>query len=299
MKAHRLLLLAALGFITACGELDLGGPGDGQSVEFSSGYAFVRDGEIYVADKSDYQAAKRLTSSGSNSAPAISADGRVIVFIHTDSQGVTSLRKVSPAGGDESELVSGADDRQVADPAVSADGNLVAFVAQEAGTSGLSVVDIDGSNERAFLSNRYDSSPSFYPDGNRVLVLTGPSSFSRDELMEVDLSGGQRSSRGSGFGTLGSRAAISPDGSAIAFEMRADGRTRIFAVDEAGGQPRQISATGGDDTYPTWIGNDRLGFTSNAGSGSNVYEIDLAVGTDGSASLAVPSASQCSFGGSP
>ncbi|MGI5860967.1 MAG: TolB family protein [Myxococcales bacterium] len=292
-----LFLVAAVG----CGELDLGGPGDGQSVKFSSGYAFVRDGEIYVADKSDYQAAKRLTDSGANSQPAVSVDGRVIVFVHTDADGLTSLRRVSPAGGDESEIVPASSDRQVAHPALSPTGNLVAFISKFFdGTASLTTVDIDGANEQLVASSSRDASPSFYPDGGSVLVLSGADALTHDEMVKVELSAGVRVSKVAGWSDLGERAVLSPDGSRIAFEMRVDGAKRIFVINESGDPSSlvQVTNTDGNDAFPTWIGNDRIGFASDAGGAWNVYEIDVSVGLSGSAYLTVPAAGECSFGGS-
>ncbi len=287
---------------SGCGELDLGGPGDGQNVRFSAGYAFVRDGEVHVADKADYQAAKRLTDSGANSQPAVSVDGRVVVFVHTDSEGLTSLRRVSPAGGDESEIVPASGDRQVAHPALSPTGSVVAFISRFSdGTASLATVDLDGANEQTLASSSRDASPSFYPDGKSVLVLSGADALRHDEMVKVELSAGVRASRVAGLGDLGDRAVVSPDGSMIAFEMRKDGAKRIFVIDESGAPTSllQITSTDGNDAFPTWIGNDRLGFASDAGGAWNVYEIDVSVGLSGSAYLTVPAAGECSFGGTP
>jgi Tol biopolymer transport system component len=302
MKLFRDLTFLALLTVATAGcpglDLDLGGAGDGEQILFQSGYAFARDGEIYVADGADYQAAKRLTTSGSNSQPAISANGRVVVYVHTDLSGQTSLRRVSTGGGEESELVPASEGRTLSQPALDAAGSRVVFVSKDgSGGGSLAVVEIDGRNERLVDSSLNDSSPSFYPDGASVLALTGPGSLSRDELVRVELSAGVRSSVASGLGALGARAALSPDGTRIAFEMRRDSKTRIFVVDEAGGAATQISSTGGNDLSPTWVNDGRLGFASDVGGTWNVYELEVADGLDGSAALTVPGASECSYGG--
>lgn len=287
--------LAAVG----CGDFDTGGGGEGANVNFSSGYAFARDGDIYVADKADYQANKRLTSRGADSAPSLSRDGRVVVFVRTDpASGMTSLRKIATSGSGDAEVVAGSSDRVLSQPAVSRDGSRVAFVSTRVGSGSAvaTVISIDGSGEAPVPGSARDGSPSFFADGKYLLLLTGPNTLSHDELVKVEISAGVRT-RVVGTTGLGRSAQVSPDGTRVAFEKRkGDGRMGIFVADVAGGSPQQLADTGGNDLAPTFVTLGRVGFTSDVGGLTNVYESDVGSSTD-AYRLTVGAAEQCSYGG--
>jgi Tol biopolymer transport system component len=299
-----LLALAVLAALLSGCQLpddDEGWGGSGSAGSFGRGYAFVRDREIYIADLADYQAARRLTTSGSNSDPAISADGRLVVYVHHDDSGRSSIRQVPSTGGPESELAAATGDAQLLQPAVSADASRVLYIESRGATSALHLVRADGSSDRRIPGSAFDASPSFFPNGLRALVLTGADPFRRTQLAVIELGSGARQliSFPSLSGPLGNRAAVSPDGERIAFEASVGGRSRIFAA-SAKGDPstlRQVSGanTGDeDDRAPGWASATRISFASQAGGDfSNVYEVDLAEG--GNARVAVPDADQASY----
>lgn len=306
-RPPRLLALAALAALLAACQPpgDDGGGSGGSALSFGGGYAFMRDREIFVADRADYQAARRLTTSGSNSEPAISADGRLVVFVHREDSGRSSIRHVPAAGGPESELAAASGDARLGHPAVSADASRVLYVESRGPTSSLHLVNADGTGDRRIPKSLCDASPSFFPDGLRALVLTGPDALRHTELAVVDLASGARAALSFSKlgGPLGDRAAVSPDGERIAFEASVGGRWRIF-VASANGDPatlRQISGantSGEDDRAPSWASPTRVSFASEAGGDfANVYEVDLAEG--GNARVAVPDADQASFAPGP
>jgi TolB protein len=80
--AGALVLAASL---AACEPIDDGGGGGGGgNVLFTKGFAFVRgdDRNVYVVDdQGDPNSPKRLTTSGGASHPAVSRNGRSIVFV--------------------------------------------------------------------------------------------------------------------------------------------------------------------------------------------------------------------------
>lgn len=295
----RIALMAAAALAISCNDIDLGGGGDADKFEFRRGYVFQRPGEreIFITDVSDYQVDRRLTTSGSNSQPHLSADGRIVVYVHTDETGRTSIRKVPAAGGLESEVVPASPDFLFSDPWVSPDGSKVVFISTNSGggESSLSVVDIDGSGALSVPQSTNDASPSLYPGALDVLTFNA---LTRNELSKVQLGSGVRASRVQNLSDIGRRAVLSPDGRLIAFEARVNGLSRIFVVPEDGSEPpRQISDTDGNDTYPTWVDNDRIGFTSDSGGAENIYEIDVNAPEGTSARLKVPIATQGAFGG--
>ncbi len=302
-----LAIAAAAAHLTACqGPADDGGGsgGSGNGLSFARGYAFMRDGEIYVADRADYQAARRLTTSGSNSDPAISADGRLVVFVHREDADRNSIREVPTCGGPESELAAASGEAQVGQPAVSEDAGRVLYVESRGASSVVHLVSADGSADRPLSGSAADASPSFFPDGLRALVLTGPDALRHTQLAVVDLASGARTPFAfPGLAALGSRATVSPDGARVAFEASVGGRSRIFAA-AASGDPatlRQVSGANTpneDDRAPSWASPTRVSFASEAGGDfANVYEVDLSEG--GMARVAVPDADQASFAPGP
>jgi len=119
-----------------------------------------------------------------------------------------------------------------------------------------------------------------------------------NEIVRVSVSSGVTSSILSdlqGEGELGSRAALSPDGQRVAFEVRKDGETKLFVVDETGAAAslKQVTQTDGNDRFPTWVSATRRGFVSDSGGANNSFEVDVAGGT---ARLTVPAADQGSYG---
>jgi Tol biopolymer transport system component len=279
--------------------LDSGGGDIGANVKFVEGYVFVRDGEVYVIDKSDYAAAKPLTASGGNSAPAISGDGKTIVYVHTDPlTNATSLRKVSSGGLGDAELVPADAGRKVAQPAINRAGTKIVYLAVGAMASGLRVVNADGTGDAAVPGSVADASPSFLPDG-QVVVLSG-NALTHTEIVKVELTAGVRSSLISGLnGTLGERVAASPDGTRVAFELKTGTKFNVYAAELLLGasSAHQLSATGGNDRSPTFVTNDRIGFSSDYGSVASLYENDVTAGSPDSYALMASAVEQPAYGG--
>lgn len=95
----RPLLLAVLS-LSACVPLDEGGGSGVGPIAFSSGYAFIRPDtkDVYVANAADTQSVMALTKDGGNRHPALSPDGKGVVYVHAEA-GTTSLRRVVVQSG--------------------------------------------------------------------------------------------------------------------------------------------------------------------------------------------------------
>ncbi len=299
MKPTRIFGALLLASLFAC-QFDSGGGDLGANVKFTEGYVFVRDRDIAVIDKSDYATAKKLTSSGGNSDPAVSGDGKTVAYVHTDAlTGIASLRKISTGGLGDAELVPGIAGRRLVQPAVNRDGSLIVYVASEGGTSTLRTVKPDGTGDAAVPSSSKDASPSFLPDGS-VVVLTGSDAVNHTEIAQVELSSGVRSSLVSGLnGTLGDRVSASPDGLKVAFELKTGAKFNVYVVTLQLGasSARQLSATGGNDRSPTWVTADRIGFSSDYGGTESLYENVVTAGAPDSYALKAGDVAQCSYGG--
>jgi TolB protein len=98
------------------------------------------------------------------------------------------------------------------------------------------------------------------------------------------------------------RAVVSPDGNQVALDGRlSSGGTRIFVgsltpfgpltrVTDHPGEP------GAQDSFPSWVNANQVGFLSNASGSQSIYRVSLTAPV-GPGTLLIPSAVEPSYGG--
>lgn len=252
--------------VLACGDFsDTGGGGDTQSIGFTRGLAYVKTGDIYVADASDFEnKTQRLTTEGGNGMPAVSRDGKRVAFVHTDvATGAQALSVVPAAGGNVSVLVA-LQSRSYAGLAFSGDGQLLFFAA----SNGLFRIEVTGANETRLQTGSGWSSPSVASDGtlwaldgaSGTFFNLGPAGGGTPVAGLIGLSG-QRPVRGS----------INPAGNRIAFEDATS--HEIFVGTASGGSATQLTRiSSGQQSWPVWSGDGtEVVFVSNAGGAEKIY----------------------------
>jgi TolB protein len=123
-----------------------------------------------------------------------------------------------------------------------------------------------------------DTSPSFSPDGARIVFNSDRGGSPQLYVMNVDGSGQQRISFGQGRYTT---PVWSPRGDLIAF-TRQSGQSFSIGVMRPDGQGERILTTSFSDEGPTWSPNGRvILFTRTTagrggqGGGSSVWSVDL------------------------
>ncbi|ATB44738.1 lipoprotein [Corallococcus macrosporus DSM 14697] len=304
----------AVGMLGGCEPLDDGGGGTIGDVEFTRGFAFVRedDRNVYVVDDDgDANSPQRLTSVGGAYWPSVSRDGRGVVFVQR-SGGATSLLTVPTTGGTPATLFRANDPacaRGCANfrtPTFSPDGRSVVFVFSPANSSqtALARINTDGSGFQDLTPNNVIAygAPSFVPNGSAVVAGAGSGLNQLDQLAYVPLNGGAitYSSLSAGVQFVENRVAVSPNGSQVAVDGRlSSGGTRVFVAplsgSNVGGLQRVTSSgAGSEESWPSWTGNSQLGFLITSGGGDPaIYRANLGTG---SVSLAVPSATEPSYG---
>jgi Tol biopolymer transport system component len=134
-------------------------------------------------------------------------------------------------------------------PAVSRSGDRLAFSEQNRD------VDIwkyaDGKIEPFLASTAYEWDPSFSPDGKKVAFCSSRSG--EMEIWVCDRDGGKLVQLTDRLGRGQYSPAWSPDGKRVAFASRGkDGKSGIYVVDGAGGQPRRLTPPQYDALAPTW-----------------------------------------------
>jgi TolB protein len=292
-----------LGGCSLCEDFDCesGGGGGTGEVSFTRGLVFLRGSarDILVADASDYSATQPLTSGGGFRHPSLSPDGDAVAF--TDSTG-SRLMRVSTRGGSPATVLD-ADNtfRNLRNPAFTPDGTGIVFVYDSGGASYLGQVSADGTGGAFQLAGggalSYGS-PSF-SKGGKLLAVAGSSGNSFTQLELINPANGATTPVLNNLGgealQVVNRAVLSPDGTRAAFDGRvASGNTRLFVVDLASRTVRQLSIGAGNQSFPSWVGNTQLAFTSDEGGSDQVYLVP--VDGSGSASLTVPSATEPMYG---
>jgi TolB protein len=149
-----------------------------------------RDGnsQIYVIDSSGVGEARRLTqSSGIDTEPVYSPDGRAIYFV-SDRGGSPQVYRM-PAGGEgagRAERVTFAGNYNIS-PAVSPDGKRLAYISRVAGDFRLHVMELSNQTPLALTDTSADERPSFSPNGKLILYATRQGG--KESLMTSTLDG--------------------------------------------------------------------------------------------------------------
>jgi TolB protein len=135
----------------------------------------------------------------------------------------------------------------------------------------LAIMDQDGATVR---TNAIDTSPSYSPDGKRIVFESDRGGRQQLYVMNADGSGQTRISFGDG---AYSTPVWSPKGDLIAFTKQHGGKFSI-GVMRPDGSGERILTTGFHNEGPTWAPNGRviMFFRQNAGAGGpSLHTIDL------------------------
>ena len=294
-----------------------GGGGGTNMISFSKGYVFVRkdDRNVYLADEKDLQTTARLTTAGGARHPSLSRDGKRVVFARTVGS-ETELATVSTSGGTSTTvLASSATAKNFRNPVFSNDGAQLFFSYDVGAGTLVGVVNIDGTGFKSVgTSSLSYASPSVFspPDGGSsgadagtdVLVGAGSTFSSLLQIEKVNSASGAGSNVSSMLGTeaqgIANRIVISPDGTRAAFDGRMQtGGTRIFVINLTSKTVTRLTDYPADpdanDSFPCWVGNEKVGFSSDTGGNDQVYALP-ATAMNSSGGLTLPSAVEPWYG---
>ena len=119
------------------------------------------------------------------------------------------------------------------------------------------VMDVDGDNQRRLTNNRHhDGSPSWSPDGKRIVFVSHRDGNGEIYVMDAD---GDNQQNLTNNLSSDSSPSWSPDGKRIAFDSDRDGRFNfeIYVMDADGGNQQNLTNHPDDDgwpddRYPSW-----------------------------------------------
>ena len=276
----RLLLIdAASGETTVLTEPRYGTGGDFEA-KFSPDGAMVafrrgRLGDLYtISTQGESKTpAHRLTSESMGvRGVAWSGDGRSIFYASHGEKGKYSIWKIDANGGTPSVvsplIIQGTQ------PSISRDGKYLAYEHHDL------VVDLveeslDGSNHKRNLSpsNQLDGSPSYSPDGNKVVFTSNRSGFEEVWVQITDGSALQQVTHFNGSG-IPFVASWAPNGSAIVMAVRAAGATNLFIYTFSSASLHQLTFGTDDLTSPLYSKDGRYIYcASNAEGETRIWRV--------------------------
>ncbi|MGV3622699.1 MAG: TolB family protein [Archangium sp.] len=291
------LALSGCDFINGGGGGGGTGGGSGTSIPFTDGFTFVRkdDRNVYLVDDDDPNTVGTLTTTANVRTPSFSADKARVVFVRGTGES-SEIAVVPVAGGAASVVVTATSAmRDLRTPVFSPDGTTIAFGYSNNGTGEIGLVNVDGTNLRSVPANGVlaYASPTFTPDGTAVLVAAGNSGLGLTQIERITLSTGMAvnvtNTLGSEAMDIAGRIVISPDGTKATFDARVStGESRIFLIDLGSKAVTRLSTgeLGANDSFPCWMNNTTIAYSSEAGGNDNLYQ----VGLTGSPSFLLPKA---------
>lgn len=169
-------------------------------------------------------------------------------------------------------------------PTFSPDGETIAFTSDRDNKTGVYLMSIDGSNQRA-LSTKSDNEPAWSPDGSRLVFDSGRSGAPGLYVINSDGSDLKRLTRSqhysTGQGSSDYAASWSPDGTQITFTSNRTGGNQVYVMNADGSRQRRLTKTEmeGEALQPAWSPDgSKIAFMSGLGKAREIYLIN----TDGS-----------------
>jgi TolB protein len=174
------------------------------------------------------------------------------VFVHIDANGVDDIYYMNLDGTGVRALTN--DAAGDFDPAVSPDGQRVAWHSVRDGSHAIWVMNIDGSGAHRLPTCGFSSMPTWSPDGTRIAYHSNCSG-GNDDLWMTNADGSGAPARLTIDPAVDATPAWSPDGGRIAFARTSNGSVSgydLFVLTLATGQAEQVSFRAGEDDFPQW-----------------------------------------------
>jgi eukaryotic-like serine/threonine-protein kinase len=185
--------------------------------------------------------------------------------------------------------VSPEDGHSYRQPAISPDGEFVAYISDRSGPEELWLQQVGG-GDPIQLTHSKDAVnfPAFFPDGRRILYVTTSEDGRKSSIEVISTLGGEPQLLIQGGQIMNWEPMLSPDGRQIAYFEDNEDVVRLVTISANGGQPRELPAWANTPHQfygrATWTSDSRylLCLMSNKSASTNDYDYEwLAFPVDG------------------
>ncbi len=256
---------------------------DGRNLTFVRSLRYG-DSEVYHLplgeDLTAQTEPRRLTSVGSATSSAWTADGRRLVFT-SGFLPASRLWQISMPDTREPKAFA-AVGATASSPTISWRGKRLAYSRSTYDTNIWELrvggpLGAIGSPSPRLSSTRDDTSPQYSPDGSRIVFESDRTGTSGIWLSDADGSNAKPLflQPNGGAGT----PRWSPDGQRIVFDSYPEGHGDIYAINTAGGEPFRLTAHPGNDYMPSWSHDGQWVYFASTRSGRDeIWKVPAAGG---------------------
>ncbi|HUR99434.1 MAG TPA: DPP IV N-terminal domain-containing protein, partial [Pyrinomonadaceae bacterium] len=254
-------------FMIVCSVLPAAAAAQGK-IAFARNTNNNRNMEIFLRYSNQSNAVNLTNNALGDWAPSLSYDGRKIAFV-SDRDGNNALPELyvmNADGSNQTRITFNAFNDY--SPSINGNGTKIAFTSNRNGTTGIYVVNVDGTNEIPLTTNSAYQ-PSFSQDGTKITFMSSRDGVEEIYVMNADGSNITRVTQNS----ASERDPIfSPDNSKIAFVSNPSGQ--LYVMNANGSNPMRL--TNGVAFEPSFSPDgSRIAFSTNRTSPFSVYVVNI------------------------
>lgn len=254
------------------------------AVSATQGVVIASRGWLWRLDVATGVATRLTSSTGVDSRPAWSRDGRTLAFVRDDSKTLAVMVR-DVESGNEVEI-----DRGMAmDPVFTPDGKSVVYTNVTNGDLDLWRVDLaTKAKERLTQEAGLELRPQLFPDGNRVLY-TSKTRAGGDQVRIRSLGDGKESVLLTGNIISNLRPALSPDGRLVAYSWPGSNgwELRLMSTERSGVSITLVSRPRGRPIDPAWSADGEWIYYSEADTEQRFRLYRIATGGGASHEVAI------------
>ncbi len=155
-------------------------------------------------------------------------------------------------------------------------GAKVAYVSGTRNTLEVSVIDLDGRNQkRLTFKNGQSTTPSWSPDGKQIVFSwrSNDPADSNSYIYIINAEGGEPQEIFKVHG-LALTPRFSPSGSRVALAISYNGNMELYTISARGGTPDRLTVSRAIEIFPAWSPNgDQMVFVSDRSGGPQIWRM--------------------------
>ena len=218
--------------------------------------------DLYMVDPREGTAKQLTASSGNNYHPAVSPDGRYIVF-SSDRSGAVCLWRIDIDGSNPKQLTNQFSTKASFAP----DGRTIAYMSS-ANSHTISTITIDGGEPRQLIRNE-SGHPVFSPDGSKIACIYSEKDDTKWRIAIIPATGGSPVKTFPFPSGLSLPFRWTPDGKSIMYALRRRGVGNLWVQPIEGGEPKQLTNFTSDLIHSFDVSQDGKQFVFSRGTRSS------------------------------